>query len=284
VVKPIKFRIRGDRAEGHPTVDDFLEQLRDLIGIIEAVEKAMPDGDNAIEWRVTQATTNSPVAIEATPFPKHAGVNIDARVFAVKTAAARGLFSLVHDTDRPPYFNQAIVGKAKKIADRVTNGLNETVIDWGGAAEKFTLTPQIASVMSANAEVILKPKTRPYTERGTLEGYHDGLSPGTQGKHELFVRNRRTGERVKCILTREAFEDIRHREIEEVLEGRRLQVRGTLHYKAPHQLDRVTAEHVRVMPREDELPSLDEIIDRDFTGGLSTEDYLEWVRGGRRLD
>lgn len=79
---PIKFRIRGDRAEGHPTVDDFLDQLRDLIGIIEAAEKAMPDGESAIEWRITQATTNSPVAIEATPFPKHAGVNIDERVLA----------------------------------------------------------------------------------------------------------------------------------------------------------------------------------------------------------
>ena len=284
MVKPIKFRIRGDRAEGHPTVDDFLDQLRDLIGIIEAIEKAMPEGESVIEWRVTQATTNSPVAIEATPFPKHLGVNIDDRVLALKSAMAGGLVSLIHEADRPPYFNQGIVNRAKKIADRVTNGLAETVIDWGGVADDLVLTPRVAAIMSANAGVILKPKIRPYTERGTLEGFHDGLSPGTGGKHELFVKSRRTGERVKCILTREAFEDIRHREIEEVLEGRRLQVRGTIHYKGPHQLDRVTAEHVRVMPRREELPSLEEIVDPDFTDGLSTEDYLDWVRGGRRLD
>jgi hypothetical protein len=117
-----------------------------------------------------------------------------------------------------------------------------------------------------------------------LEGYHDGLSPGAHGKHELFVRSRRTGERVKCILTREAFEDIRHREIEEVLEGRRLQVRGMLHYKAPHQLDGMTVEHVRILPRREDLPSFEEIVDKKFTGGLSSEEYLEWVRGGRRLD
>lgn len=281
MVQPIKFRIRGSREGDAPTASDFVEQLRDLIGIIEGVERALGDGREAIEWRITQATTNSPIAIEATPFSKQIGVNIDARVLAVKTAAAAGLHSLQTDVERPAYFDHTIVTRAKRIADRVTNGLAETVIEWGDSAANFRLTPTTAVFMANNAAALLKPKIRPYTERGTLEGFHDGLHPNAQGKHELFIRSRRTGQRIKCILTPEAAEDIRHREIEEVLAGRRLQVRGILHYKGPHDLDYVKAESVRVMPGREALPTLDEIIDPEFTGGLSTEDYLEAVRNGR---
>lgn len=282
MAQPIKFKIRGSGETDAPTVDDFIDQLRDLIGIIEGVEQAMADGGgDAIEWRVTQATTNSPIAIEATPFPKQFGVNIDARVMAVKVAAAAGLHALITTAERPAYFNQGVLGRAKKVAERVTNGLSVTEIDWGGDAESFLLTPTVAAVVARNAEFVLKPKVRAYSERGTLEGYHDGLAPDPQGKHTLYVRSRRTGERVKCTLTPDSYDDIKHREIGEVLEGRRLQVRGTLYYKAPHNLDRVTVEHVRVMPRREELPSLDEIIDPNFTGGLSTEEYLEALRDGR---
>jgi hypothetical protein len=281
MAQPIKIRIRGSGALDAPTVADFLDQLRDLIGILEGVDQALEGGGGAIEWRVTQATTNSPIAIEATPFPKQFGVNVDHRVALVKAAAANGLRALTTDATRPPYFNQAVLGRAKKVAERVTNGLAETDVLWGDGAPEFALTPTVAVEVARNAELVLKPKVRPYTERGTLEGYHDGIDPHPQGKHVLYVRSRRTGERVKCILTRDAFEDVRHREIEEVLQGRRVQVRGALHFKAPHNLDFVTAEHVRIMPRREELPTLDEIIDPNFTGGLSTEDYLEAVRDGR---
>jgi hypothetical protein len=281
MAQPIKFQIRGSREGDAPTVDDFVDQLRDLIGLIEGVERALGDGGEAIEWRVTQASTNSPIAIEATPFPKQYGVNIDARVLAVKTAAAAGLHALLTDRMRPTYFDQNVLSRAKRIADRVTSGLAETVIDWGDDAESFSLTSKTAGFMASNAAAVLKPKVRPYSERGTLEGFHDGLFPGNAGKPELYVRSRRTGERIKCTLTPEAAADIRHREIGEVLAGRRLQVRGTLHYKAPHHLDHVTAEHVRVIPRNEELPTLDQIIDPNFTDGLSTEAYLEAVRNGR---
>lgn len=280
---PIKFRIRGGREGDAPTVEDFVDQLRDLIGIIEGIEAALDGGAGAVEWRVTQASMNSPIAIEATPFPKQFGVNIDARVSAVKTAAASGLHSLLSDRVRPTYFNQAVLGSAKRIADRVTKGLTETAIDWGDEADSFSITPRTAQLMSGNAAAVLKPRVRSYDERGTLEGYHDGIQRHPQGQPQLFVRSRRTGDRVKCILTDAAYEDIRHREIEDVLRGRRIQVRGTLHYKGPHQLDSVTAESVRVMPGKEALPSVDEIVDRNFTGGLGTEDYLEALRG-RRAD
>lgn len=282
MAQPIKFRIRGSGDADAPTVDDFVDQLRDLISLIEGVEKAVAeDGSEAIEWRITQATTNSPIAIEATPFPKHFGVNIDARVLAVKTAVSAGFHTLATDAERPAYFNRSILGRAKKIAQRVTNGLSETDIDWGGEAEPVQLRPATAALVAHNAERLLKPKVRAYTERGTLEGYHDGLTPGPQGKHLLFVRSRRTGDRIKVTLSAAAYEDIRHREIDEVLEGRRLRVRGALHYKAAHNLDHVIAESVQIMPRREQLPTLDEIVDRGFTGGLSTEEYLEALRDGQ---
>lgn len=282
MAQPITFRIRGSGETGAPTVDDFVHQLRDFMEIIEGIDAAIGEGGGgAVEWRVTQATTNSPVAIEATPFPRQIGVNVDARVTLIKATAALGFQALASEPTRPAYFNQAILGRAKWIAQRVTNGLAQTDVDWGDdSAPELRLTPSLASDVMRNAELVLRPKTRPYSERGTLEGYHDGIDPH-QGKPVLWVRSRRTGDRVRCELTEEANAELKRRAMAEVLEARRVQVRGTLHYKAPHNLSRVTAEHVRIMPRSDELPTLNEILDPNLTGGLSTEAYLEALRDGR---
>ncbi|WP_372056016.1 hypothetical protein P7L74_10260 [Tistrella mobilis] len=281
MVQPVRFRIRGSKDGEAPTVDDFAGQLRDLIGIIKGVERASGDGENLIEWRVTRATTNSPIAIEATPFPREAGVNIEARALNVKAMAAAGLASLQSGAERPVCFDQDVLACAKRLAGRVSDGLAETVIDWGDEAGEFNLTAEGAGQLADHVATLLRPHVEAYTERGTVEGYHDGLHPHTRGRHELFIRSRRTGQRIKCILTTEAARDIARREIAEVFSGRRLQVRGTLHYRRPHDLDHIQAEHVRVMPDRQELPDLKQIIDPDFTGGLGTEDYLRALRNGR---
>lgn len=281
MVDPIKFKIRGSHGVDAPTVDDFADQLRDLISLIQGIERGLSERSGSIEWRITHATTNSPIAIEATPFPKHVGVRIDHRVLAVKEIAAAGLRALQNDAERPSYFDNNVMKHAKRIAERVTNGLSETVIEWGDQEGEFRLTPRAASLLASNASAVLKPRIRPYIERGTIEGFHDGIQPDISGKHVLFIRSRRTGQRIRCVLGPKASEDLGQREIREVLSGRRLQVRGAIHYKTPHEIDYVEVDSVRIIPNAGEIPPLDQIVDRNFTNGLSTEEYLESIRNGR---
>ena len=55
---------------------------------------------------------------------------------------------------------------------------------------------------------------------------------------------------------------------------------GKIHYKAPGRIGRVDANRIRFLRGSDDLPSLDEVVDQNFTGGLSSEEYLEKLRNG----
>ena len=73
---PIRFTIRAQNAETDaPTVEDLLAQIGDWNSILRGVEQALAeDGASEIEWRVTGASKNSPLAFELTAFPRRHGM------------------------------------------------------------------------------------------------------------------------------------------------------------------------------------------------------------------
>lgn len=281
---PIKIRIRGSDAESDaPTVEDFIEQIRDLVALLHDVEKAIdPTGKGAIEWRITKASTNSPIAIEATPFSRDHAAYIEPRAREVLRHTASGLNQLKVAPERPTYFTEAMVGRAKRVSQRVTNGLALTEIEFGYGEPDFVLTPQTASLMVSNAErALTPPKARAYREAGSMEGYIGGVSHDGHGRAVMMLRSRVTGDDVKCFLKGEAYRTVRERQIAEVLDGRRVRVRGTIFNKAPRKIDHIEATALEFVRARDELPSLADISDPNFTGGLTSEDYLEALRDGR---
>ena len=61
---------------------------------------------------------------------------------------------------------------------------------------------------------------------------------------------------------------------------RRVQVSGVLHYRGLGDMREVEAIRVRFLRDCNELPSIDDILDPDFTGGMRSEDYLARLRDG----
>lgn len=284
MAEPIKISIRGsDSQTDAPTVEDFIEQVRDLVAILHGVEQALDHrGHTAIEWRITNATMNSPIALEATPFGRQHGVYVEPRAREVLHYASLGLNQLRASAVRPTYFNEAVIAKAKKLSQRVTNGLALTEIEFRNGEADFLLTPATAAQVVRHAETVLAPpKTRPYEERGSLEGYYGGISHDGYGRPILTMKSRQTGDDVKCVLTGAASKYIRERLVGEVLDGRRVRVHGVLHYKGPRRIEHIDVVHIELLPGRDKLPTLDEITDPNLTDGLRSEDYLEALRDGR---
>lgn len=284
MAEPIRIRIRGsDGDTDAPTIEDFVEQVRDLVAILHGVEQAIdPYSRTAIEWRVTDASMNSPIALEATPFPMSHGTFIEPRAREVLHHTAWGLNQLKVSDERPPYFNEAVLGRAKKLSLRVTNGLSLTEIEFGRDEPDFTITPQVASLMVANAErVLAPPKVRPYREQGSLEGFFVGIAHDGKNRAVLSLKSRVTGEDIKCFLRGEAKRYVRDKQIADVLDGRRVRVYGTLLYKAPRVIDYIEVRRLDFLAGRETLPTLDDISDPDFTGGMRSEDYLEALRDGR---
>lgn len=285
MAEPIKFKIRGSApGTDAPTVEDFLDQVRDFVSILRGVESAIDErGETAIEWRVTNAAKNSPLAIEITPYARNHAVDVSNRVNLVRRYAAEGLRGLVAGADeRPAYFSAPVLGRVEKAARRVLNGLASTEVDFGGDVGAVVLTPTTAATAASAAEGILKPpKGRPYREMGTVEGYYVSLGADEMGQTILHLKSRRTGDDVKCQVRGSALQEIRTRRVAEVLDHRRVRVRGLLYFKQKGRIDRVVVHDIRFMPSESELPTARDLIDPDYTGGLSTEAYLDAIRSGR---
>lgn len=282
MARTIKLTIRGRGADTDaPTVDDLLDQVRDYFDIIESVEGAVAgDAGTAIEWRVVSATTNSPLAIEAAAFPRTFATNIDRRAELTIRNTAVGLAALQSGASRPAYFTDAALAKAQKFFERVSNGLDLTVVDHGPGLPQVTITPPEARAATINIKSVLAPVAKPYKELGSVEGYIKSVESYAWRHPILRIQHRLSGDEVKCFVRGEALQQVRSLEVKEVWNRRRVLVFGTVFYKSVGRIERVDVTQVRFLRERRDLPKVEDILDTDFTHGLRTEDYLERLRNG----
>ncbi len=113
--KRITLRVKGSGGETDaPTVQDFIGQLHDFFGILKGVEEAIaPDGKSAIDWRIVNASVNSPIRIDAEAFPHQFGASIDPRVNVVVKSVAEGMRQIAISDYRPAFFTDCVLQRAE---------------------------------------------------------------------------------------------------------------------------------------------------------------------------
>ena len=264
-----------------PTIEDFLGQVRDYFEVLSQVEETLAeDGQSAIEWRVTGAAKNSPLSIVAEAFPRQFAVNIDRRTELVIESVSEGFRQLQVKSLRPANFNDKALIAAKSMFERVTNGLELTRLDHGGDRPPIALTTSSARVSAGHVREVLAPKGRPYKELGSVEGHAKRTERDGYGRWLLWIKHRLTGDEIKCFVTGEASRVVGVMEVQDVWKGRRVQVSGTIHYKAAGRISQIDAAQVRFLRDRIELPDIDDIVDLEFTNGMTAEDHLTRVRDG----
>ena len=281
-MRTITFQVTGHATDTDaPTVDDLLDQLRDYFDILKGVEKAVAEnGIVEIEWRIINASKTSPLAIEAAPFARRYAMNIDRRAEVVVANTARGMSLLQTGGERPPVFTETVLTKAERLFERVTNGLSETVVDYGPDLPSMKLTRGNAYTAAAHVQQILKPPAKVYTEIGSVEGIAHGFDRDSRGYPYLKFKYRLTGEEINCRLFGQALQEIETRQIRDLLKNCRVQLTGTIYFKALGRISRMDADTVRFLRSSSELPDVDDILDENFTGGLGSEEYLERICDG----
>ena len=275
--RKIKLVISGKGAETDaPAVEDVLDQLRDYHDILKEVEEAVAeDGKRVIDWRVVNASRNSPLSFEFEAFPREFAVNIDRRAECVVSATAVGMDALQTRSERPPYFNDKVLAKTE-----CSNGIDRVVVDYGGDLPTLSLTPLIVGAATKNIETIVAPDSKPYVESGSVEVFVLWVSIDGWGKRLLTVRSRLAGDEFNCVVSDEAAEEIETRQIGDVWRNLRAELTGKIHYKSLGRIRKVEAQEVRFFPPSSSLPNIGDIQDKSFTGGRRSEDFLERVRRG----
>ena len=279
---PIRFTIRAQNAETDaPTVEDLLAQIGDWNSILRGVEEAIAeDGASEIEWRVTGANKNSPLAFEFTAFPRRHGMNIERRTKQVKEGISAGLSVLRAKPERPSYFTEQVLEKAERLFERVTNGLSLTRIEFGDDLPTIEITPSQAKLAAKNVTAVREPKEKPYREIGSVEGILQAVERDGYGRPLLWIKLRVSGETIKCIARGGAQSEVEHHEIADIWRNRRVRIFGTIYYRALGQITQVESDAVQFLRLREELPRASEIVDENFTGGLKSEEYLERLRNG----
>ena len=134
-----------------------------------------------------------------------------------------------------------------------------------------------------NVDAILAGPNKPYKEVGSVEGYLQGVELDGFNRRVAHIRDRVTGESIKCVIPRNAPQvvlDLSNRQIGDVWGRVRVQISGRIFYRGPGDIDYLETEDVRFFRPSAELPPIDDIIDETFTGGLRSEEYLERMRNG----
>lgn len=284
MAKPIKIVINGPAGEctDAPTTEDFLSQIRDFLDVLQGVEKAaLPEQSKHLVWRVTDATMNSPITLELTPFGDGPAADVAAKAMAVERAVASGFRALGRGYARPNYFTDSVLEKARKIHKRVMNGLSDTTIEFDPEVET---EPVIVDRKAARAVDLAIEKERaaesvPYREMGSIEGTI--TKPELDGHHRAVLRfkSRLSGMEIKAFASGEAFNQLERMRLSDVWQGARVRVYGLISYKSLGQIEQINATAIEILDSDEPLPTIDDIIDKNFTGGLIAEDFLNGQRG-----
>lgn len=281
MARPVRLTIKGagDAGDNAPTVDDLLGQVADFVEILKGVEKALDDDkENQIVWRVTDAERQNPISFELTPTPINPAVFIGTRATDIERIARAGLIALSNGETRPPYFTDDTLVKAKRMHARVKNGLADTVIE----APDVSTVPVVINADAAGTVERAFEKLKallpiPYRELGSVEGFVAKAELDGHGRAVLRFWARTNGSEIKAIATGEAFKQLEELRLSDVWHGVRVRVYGTIFYKSIGVIDSLSATGIEVLDRA-ELPSMDDIIDSTFTGGLSSEEFLAEIR------
>jgi len=283
LAKPIRITIRGTDSRGSdaPTVEDLLSQIQDFVSLLHGVEGAISEGGALeIDWRVTDATKNSPLTLEVTPFPRNFAMNIDRRAAQVVLATSQGIDALASRGERPMYFSDILIGRAERMFERVTNGLAETFVDTSEyeSVASIQVGRDLAGAGIKHISDLRSAKAIEYRELGSIEGFITKIELDGYNRPLIWLKHRLDGQTVKCVTKGNALDRIGHYEVSEVLKGLRVQIFGLISYKDLERIGSVEADAIHVFASDKELPDMEDIVAPNFTKGLEASEYLRIIR------
>ncbi len=274
--------IAGRGKDDAPLLGDLLDQIRDYFEMVDAVAQSMTgDGAGQYDWRVVGLSKNSPATITAEPIPRSGFPNGAILASRASEQAAFGLARLQAESVRPLHFTDNVLEAADRFVRRITKGIAETTVTAPGVPG-LTLRPTEASAAIEHiARVREDDPVHPYKELGSVDGLIQTVGVDGWGHPFIVVRSRLTGADVKCFLAGEALRALEGEPVANVVwKQRRVTALGVLRYRSLGRVSQADVTQLEFASPPQELPQPEDVIDRAFTGGLGSEEYLERVRNG----
>jgi hypothetical protein len=248
----------------------LVEISEKFLQVLKEVEKTMSkDNRSILNWVIDDISKNSlhmsltPVLDDDTADGVDGGQVVDNIVNGIMTIKMEG--------KRPNrYFNNKTMRLIKDIVNVTERRKEELVIGTNGASVNFT------PIIALNVSNILDKENREY---GNIEGRLDMIN--ISGRPRFNVHDDITGEAVKCELDIDTWLSSA---AEAIKDRARVSVTGLIFYTNDHLPKKVSQiSSFRVIPPDNDLPTFSKILTSgvDFSGGLSTEDFIKKVHYDR---
>lgn len=263
--------------DGRPVpVQEVFAQVVDLL--------ALADDGGEVTWELVGASTNSPLTVTLAPRPTPSGV-VPLEVAERQVRQLRRNLQAVSRGELPSVWR----GEAKrrtlqKVLARTAAGTGrvDVATDEQAAASEPSTALTTASAVNALRQlekgvVVDVPDARSGVQFGSIVGRL--IQVTTYYNHPAIqVREELTNELVHCVVGEEDRRRISEvAGFDDVWKGRRVCVRGAIHYNSAGEITRVNADAIELFT-EEHVPDA-AIQSPAITGGLASEDYVERLRG-----
>lgn len=254
-----------------------MDQVLDFFNLLDDRSK-----DDRVVWRLVSASTNSPLTIiaEATSFDPAVDVTFAARL--QKKILDERFHSILQGETPMEWRSTPKADIAKRLFSRAMNGVGSTEVFFQAEGKpNFTISPEMArasydAIVQTEAPVHTFKKHR---ERGSIEGRLLEITTYRSTEAAIRVEERRTGAQTICTISAKVRDEIDGLiGASEVWNGVRVRVAGWIVFNDRGKVTRVESDSISFLPSSE--TSLEDLYDKDFTGGLSAAEYLNRLREG----
>jgi hypothetical protein len=235
-----------------------------IYNILADMDRQLSSGKMTTGWAVKNLKMRSPAEIVMVPYNPSKYADPEKCI----SLAINGMHALKKGAKRPRYFSDNMLESAREFV-RLIDQKNIDDISLSNGTKEISLTSQIVANVDA---LIARHKERPVSAidgRLDMINIHSGLEVG------IF----RLVDDKQIIAEFEEVEKMKDM-VKELL-GKRVYVIGILKRNKVGEPTSILIKHMEAMPDDGDLPKLSELfgLDRDFTDGLSVDEFLRRQRG-----
>lgn len=272
---PIRIRSHGvavviDGARREVEVARYAKALTDTVWLLQQIDRLAFNQAPRLRWTITDTSSNG--VFRASLMPRSIPEKRSARSATVSPEAlVGGVASLAERSEIPDLFSEASVQRIEKLGEP-KGGVREVqlaAISETGEVGHFV---HVDEIVRAHARLAISPREQSF---GSVSGILDVLNARRRGVVRASIYNPRTRHAVTCTIPAERLDQFTD------AFGQRVLVGGPLTRNEVGQVIRIELREFELLPPDFRVPTVDEIvgIDSQWTGNLSTDEYIARVRG-----
>jgi len=253
---------------GALAVEDVMSQVLDCFRLLK-------EGDS-ISWKVVFAKMQSPFQITCEPYSDVLPVfDVDIMASLAKEKFESRIISLLEGELPSAWSTGETLTCAKSILKRSQNGIGRFDIDFNDELPPISIVPPMA--INALRKICIEKESWARDELGSIDGVIVDIG-FNYSKPAFRIKDRLTKEEIWCLVPPEMVDYISGTtEPKDVWHGQRVIVDGVIKYDKDGHVARIVVNEITKVKKSGVM--LTDIIDKNFTDGISPVEYINILRG-----